>query len=140
MEIKKTAKGWEYDGIIFADKRSAILTKKANESASSAFNKSSIPKSGDFYLVYDSADEVSFGQFIEKISNKLNMSLVDLAAAFGVSRQTLFNWMNGNSIPTRKNLESIIQVTRCSLNEIKLALRDNFAIQQKKLFEGLKQA
>ena len=139
MEIKKTSRGWEYDSIVFTDKRSALLTKKASEAAPTS-KRSSVPKAKDLQLVYDSNDDVSFGLFIEKVLKRDDISLVDLAAALGVSRQTLFNWMNGDSIPTRRNLESIMAVTCCSLNEVKVALRDNFAMQQQKLFKGLKQA
>jgi len=95
MDIKKTSRGWEYDGIVFTDKRSALLTKKASEHAP-ASKRSSIPKAKDFQLVYDSNDDVSFGQFIEKVLKRDDTSLVDLAAALDVTRQTPFNWMKGD--------------------------------------------
>ena len=139
MEIKKTNKGWEYDGIIFTDERSALLTKEATEGGQLS-KVGPIPKAKNFKLVYDGERERSFGKFIEKILKAQDKSIIQLASDLDVSRQTLFAWMNGDSVPTRKNLETIIAVTNCRVSDIAAALRDNFAMQQTKLFEGLKEA
>ena len=139
MEIKKTDNGWEYDGIIFKDERSALLTKEATEGGQSS-KVGSLPEAKGFKLVYDGERQRSFGKFVEKILKAQNKSIVQLASDFDVSRQTLFAWMNGDSVPTRKNLEIIIDVTQCRINDVKLALRDNFKMQKVKLFEGLEEA
>ncbi len=134
MEIKKTNKGWEYDGILFKDKRSALLTKKASEGVKSAKKKST---SKDAKLLYDGTRNLSFGKFIEGVLKAQDKSIVQLAADFGVSKQTLFSWMNGDSIPTLRHLETILDVTQCPVRKIRAALHDNFKMQEIRLFENL---
>lgn len=135
MEIRKTQKGWEYDGILFKDKRSALLAREATENEKS----SRIPATdkNDFTLVFDGEHALSFGIFIEDVLRVQDKSIVKLAAEIGVSKQALFDWMNAKSLPSRKNLESIIFVTQRPAKELHLALRDNFKMQEKKLFNGL---
>ena len=137
MEIKKTKKGWEYDGIVFTDEQSALLTKEATENGQAT--KSATPIAKDFKLVYDGERGRSFGKFIEKVLKSQNKSIVQLASELNVSRQTLFAWMNSDSVPTRKNLETIIAITQCRMDDIKLALQDNFERQKVELFEGLQE-
>jgi ribosome-binding protein aMBF1 (putative translation factor) len=134
MEIKKTNKGWEYDGILFKDKRSALLTKKASEGVKSAKKKST---SKDAKLLYDGTRNLSFGKFIEEVLKAQDKSIVQLAADIGVSKQTLFSWMNGDSIPTLRHLETILDVTQCPVRKIRAALHDNFKMQEIRLFENL---
>ncbi len=134
MEIKKTNKGWEYDGILFKDKRSALLTKKASEGVKSAKKKST---SKDAELLYDGTRNLSFGKFIEEVLKAQDKSIVQLAADIGVSKQTLFSWMNGDSIPTLRHLETILDVTQCPVRKIRAALHDNFKMQEIRLFESL---
>lgn len=138
MEIKKTKNGWEYDEISFTDEHSAMLAKR--ESETEMTKKIRVPKSKNFKLVYDSENKKSFGVFIEKILRSQNKSVVEMSAEFKVSRQTLFSWMNGESVPTRNNLAVVLNVTGCHLEEIKLALRDNFERHKVALFEGLSES
>lgn len=137
MEIKKTDKGWEYDGIVFKDKRSALLTKKANEDVKTVPKKAA-QKSKDVKLLYDGGRNLSFGKFIEEVLKAQDKSIVRLAADLQVSKQTLFSWMNGDSIPTLRHLETILDVTKYSIPKIRAALQDNFKIQEQKLFENLR--
>lgn len=117
MEIRKIQEGWEYNHIVFNDEMSAQIIKEATEKVDR--NR-------------------SFGRFIERILKDQNKCIGNLASDINVSRQTLFLWMNGESVPSRKKIETIIRVTKCPINEIKMALKDNFEMQKLKLFKGLK--
>jgi DNA-binding XRE family transcriptional regulator len=71
-------------------------TKKASEGVKSAKKKST---SKDAKLLYNGTRNLSFGKFIEEVLKAQDKSIVQLAADIGVSKQTLFSWMNGDSIP-----------------------------------------
>lgn len=136
MEIKKVAKGWEYDGILFKDERSAHLTKEATESALPTKAKS-VPQSQDFKLKYDGTKGSSFGRFIEQVMTKQDKGIVHLARDLSVSRQTLFDWMNAESVPTIKHLMQLARVTGCSKGELKLAIADNLENQKQKVYSEI---
>jgi DNA-binding phage protein len=137
MEIKKTAAGWEYDGIVFVDERSAIAAKEANEKAHTV---PANDPNAEIRLVYDSDKGTTFGNFVIKFLKQTNGSIVRLAKDIGVSRQALFDWMNAKSIPSRKHVQAILIATGCTQDELKNALHDNFEMQKIKLFEDLKEA
>lgn len=138
MEIKKTAKGWEYDGVVFVDERSALGVKESTEKAAST---SYLPQQNQaIEVIYDGSQPTSFGLFITKFLKTSDLGMVKLAKEIGVSRQALFDWMNSKSIPSRKHVEAIIKVTRCRPGELREALQDNFEMQKTKLFENIRGA
>lgn len=137
MEIKKTSRGWEYNGVIFADEKSAQNAQKSG-TASLKRKPYSIPNPEKFNLVYDGDQRKSFGVFIEQVLKIQDKGILHLAKELKVSRQALFSWMNGESVPTRKNIESLLAVTECPVEALKVALADNFRRMEEKAFEGVK--
>lgn len=137
MEIKKTAAGWEYDGIVFVDERSARATKEADEKGLPVLEND---PNAEIRLVYDDEKGLSFGLFVTQYLKRTDDSIVSLAKNIGVSRQALFDWMNARSIPSRKHVAAILKITGCSPDTLKLALHDNFEMQKTRLFENLKKA
>ncbi len=137
MEIKKTTRGWEYNGVIFADEKSAQNAQKTG-TVSPKRKPYSIPNPEKFKLVYDGDKRQSFGLFIEQVLKIQGKGILQLAKELEVSRQALFSWMNGESVPTRKNIENLLAVTECPVEALKVALADNFRRMEEKAFEGIK--
>lgn len=134
MEIKKTAKGWEYDGVVFTDEMSAEAARSATlESAGHEIESEKL----EARLIYDNERPTSFGLFVTAHLKQSGCSIARLATDLGVSRQTIFDWINAKSIPTRKNVEAILALTSCSPETLRQALHDNFETQKAKLFENL---
>lgn len=138
MEIKKTKKGWEYAGIVFADEDSARRVQEATDKDDSL--PANFPKNPQFELKYDGERPTSFGSFVTDHLRRNNKTIVALADEIGVSRQTLFNWMAGISLPTSKHAASIVAIMGCTALQLIEALEDNFQYPKIKMLEELKQA
>jgi plasmid maintenance system antidote protein VapI len=129
MEIKKVANGWEYDGIVFTTKKDAKSCKDETEKdAPSMLPKGASPKDKPIFE-YDSKDPTSFGEFVAAYSMKNEISFTDLAKNIGVTKQALYDWINGTSMPSAKNSKNIIDATQCSNAELISALKTNLYIK-----------
>lgn len=138
MEIKKTKNGWEYAGIVFTDEESARRVQEASEKDNSL--PANFPKSPQFELKYDGERPTSFGSFVTDYLKKNDKTIVAFAEEIGVSRQTLFNWMSGISLPTGKHAAIIKEVMNCTALQLIEALEDNFQYPKLKMLEELKRA
>jgi DNA-binding XRE family transcriptional regulator len=126
MEVKKTARGWEYGGVVFTDERSAQLTKQAEDEAKAlGIKPEPLPKPEEFKLVYDGTEGKSFGIFIERILKEQDTSIAQLSKAIGVSRTTLYSWMSAESLPNTTTLKAILEVTKAEPETVWYALKDN---------------
>lgn len=57
------------------------------------------------------ADVRTIAEHVENIRNIFNVSISDLAAIFGVSRQMLYKWLNNESRPESDKQEKIVRVS-----------------------------
>ncbi len=138
MEIKKTDKGWEYNGIVFSDEKSAIETKALEESSSSDAESIFVGSEGAKLVVeYEEEEQETFGKFIGSILKNQRMNLRQLALELAVSEQTIYAWMRGMSIPTSKNLGKLMEIAKCDTVSIITALNFNFENSKKKLASEL---
>ena len=126
MEIKKTPKGWEYDGLLFTTKKDALECKASTE------KDNTLPEdlkmgSGKVKIIYDSEHHTSFGYFVSQIiiNSKGKLTIKSLAEKIGVSKQTFFSWVNGDSLPSAANTEKIRKITRSTKEDIYKALLTN---------------
>ncbi|MBC7532316.1 MAG: helix-turn-helix transcriptional regulator [Oligoflexus sp.] len=64
-------------------------------------------------------------------------SVALLAQEIGVSRQTLFSWMNGEVVLTAKHAAKAISIIRCDLQTFMKWLDDSYEMQKNKLRESI---
>ncbi len=57
------------------------------------------------------------GGNIESVLEENNMSQQDLARETGISKSTISRYINGNAMPTLKNLVNIAYVLACDISE-----------------------
>lgn len=143
MEIKKDKRGWLYNGNIFTTEEDAHRAKKADEDpeAEAFWSKLDykVPENAQPELAYDGIrSATSFGTFVTKFVSENSMSIVRLAKEIGVSKQSVFDWMNGKSIPSTNHALKLIQVTGCSTDMLMQALSDNFQKQKEQYLQRLK--
>lgn len=126
MEVNKVKGGWSYDGIIFKKKADAFAAKEANEKDDSlpSFLKGNKPRS---YMIYDSDQPTSFGLFVSDYitQGKGKRTIQGLSDEIGVSKQTFFKWINGESFPSEKHVAQIKKVMKCSDKVLVAALMTN---------------
>ncbi len=138
MEIKKTDKGWEFQGIVFSDEKSALETKAFEESSSSETKSIFAGSEGAKFVVeYNEKEQETFGKFIGFILKIRRISLRQLAVEMSVTEQTIYAWMRGISIPTLKHLVKLKGIANCDTSDIINALSFNFENSKKKLASDL---
>jgi transcriptional regulator with XRE-family HTH domain len=125
MEIKKTGKGYEVDGITF-DRRDLaeryVASKGTLEKADTAWLDEKIER------VFDPGkSNPSFRIFIEGLAGQHDLTLGQVAEKVGVTRQTLYNWMDARVIPDPASIEKICRGFAVSRDEVTMATIDNFA-------------
>lgn len=76
---------------------------------------------------YDSEERnPSFKRFLsEKILEK-NISISSLASDLGVSRQAIYNWMDGNALPAKDKVEEIAKIFGIESRNVWRELMTNF--------------
>jgi transcriptional regulator with XRE-family HTH domain len=124
MEIKKTPKGFEVDGITFDTRDVAeryVKSIQTQEKADTAWLDERID-----YKFDPNEKSSSFKLFIEKIARAHSLNITQIAERIGVKRQTLYNWMDGKVMPDKGNLDKIRRIFNVSQEEITLATLDNF--------------
>jgi transcriptional regulator with XRE-family HTH domain len=138
MDVKKTEKGWEYQGIVFSEEKSAFETKALEESSSDEAESIFVGSEGAKFVVeYDEKAQETFGKFIGSILKNNRMSLRQIAKEMSVSEQTIYTWMRGLSIPTPKHLVKLKEIAKCDTADIIAALNFNFENSKKKLASDL---
>jgi transcriptional regulator with XRE-family HTH domain len=125
MEIKKTAKGFEVDGISFdtidvAERYCESLQTK--EKGDTAWLDEKID-----YAFDPAMNNPSFKNFVENIAQANSHNLKQIASKIGVTRQTLYNWMDGKVIPDPASIDKICKAFNVSKKDVTLATIDNFA-------------
>lgn len=117
MAIKKTDKGWEYAEITFR-------SKEAAEAALYADNNNDEKKLDLDGEILEVDQETSFGSFLMPYLRE-GKTIVGIAKGAGVSKQTLFAWINGDALPRTKNAEKLISLLKCSRVDLAKAIRTN---------------
>lgn len=125
VEIKKTGKGFEVDGISFdtidvAEKYLESLQTK--EKGDTAWLDEKID-----YAFDPAMNNPSFKIFVEKIAQAHSHNLKQIAGKIGVTRQTLYNWMDGKVIPDPASIDKICKAFNVSKKDVTMATIDNFA-------------
>lgn len=126
MEIKKVKNGYEVNGVVFATRALAkryvkdLESQKGKKAASSWLNETI-----DF--VYDSNEaSPSFKAFIANIALNHRLTMKQIADKLGVTRQTLYNWMDGSVIPDPNSLDKVGRAFGFARSDVIIALIDNF--------------
>ena len=135
MGIKKTNKGWEYEGIVFVDEASAKRALKADLEGNDDFLETQGNKKLE--VIYDSmSHRTSFGDFISAYLLENHYTITALAKKCGASKQTFHNWINGTSMPNKQNFIQLQEVFKVSSRELQAALKTNLKdYLEKKLLE-----
>lgn len=60
----------------------------------------------------DQLDVRTAAEHIENIRNVLNPAIAELAGLFDVSRQSIYKWLSGDSIPESDKLDKIVELSR----------------------------
>ena len=119
MEIKKVKNGWEYDGLVFTDRSEAEEVKKKSEID---FIESDLVIESP-RVAYDKNKPTSFGLFVSEYIFKKGGTTTSLAGSLEVSKQVLYKWINGDSIPTKENTLQILKFMKCSKRELSKAFK-----------------
>lgn len=137
MGIEKVKDGWLYDGLLFVKKKDAEAAMKASEQEQSLPEGFEEDREKKIHLLYDDEDARSFGffvfQFLKKHKGKKTIKAV--AQEIGVSKQTFFKWINGESMPSAKHCRDIKRVMKCGNPELFRALRTNSQAQMAKVLD-----
>lgn len=125
MDIKevKSKSGktlYEVDGISFAARELAEEHVNSEEG-----HKYDVTGEPEYIIDDDDATAPSFKRFIASVIFKKQMSLLALAKSLEVSRQTLYSWIEGSTMPERKHVERVARVLGVSEKAVWQALRDN---------------
>jgi len=129
MEIKKVKDGWKYAGITFSDKTSALKARKAEE----AKTPSEIQKDAKLDVIFDKDHQTSFGLLISEYIEHNKRSMSAIAIDLNVSRQALYNWINGSSLPTTEKAENIMRVLNCTPTRLATAIETNLKFHRAKI-------
>jgi hypothetical protein len=123
-EIKKVKAGWVYDGVLFVDERDAIEALNADKLG----NAYEVDSNAKIRFEYSTEMEASFGRFVLqfiKQNSGIATTVMQFAAGIDVSRPTLYEWMKGNSMPSRKHIDRIVEFTGVNRLELATALSTN---------------
>ncbi len=136
MGIKKTAKGYEVDGITFDSK--AVAERYVKDQSTKAKADTAWLDEKIDYVSDPQKRQPSLRVFMEKLaqSNSLNMS--QMAERIGITRQTLYNWMDGKVIPDPASIDKICRAFAVGKDEVTMATIDNFASAYPELVAKIK--
>lgn len=114
MEIKKVDGGWEYDDIIWEDYDDLLASIEAEKRSPG----SNIDSNQKLRFVYDdSQGKDCFGYYVARYLEKPHSSITDLASRIGVSRETIYKWIDGSQ-PSAKNIHKVAEVLGVSIERL----------------------
>ena len=74
-----------------------------------------------FECQYTKIDARATGEKIASLLNAYEISVKELANKLGVSNQSVYKWINGQSLPTLENLFQISRILKIPMDEIVVA-------------------
>lgn len=114
MEIKKVAGGWEYNGILWKDYDQLLASIKAEESSPGT----DINSKAKLRFVYDSSQgQDCLGYYVAQYLDKPKTSITSLAQEIGVSRETIYKWIEGSQ-PSAKNIHKVAEVLDVTIDQL----------------------
>lgn len=129
MEVKKVKNGWEFSGITFSDKASALKAKKSEDTKMPSY----IKNNAKLDVIFDKDHQTSFGILISEYIARNKRSMSAIAKDLHVSRQALYNWINGSSLPTTEKAEYIMKVLNCTPARLAKAIDTNLKFHRAKI-------
>lgn len=114
MAIKKVEGGWEYDGILWQDYDQLLASIEAEKRSPG----SSLDSTQKLKFVYDdSQGEDCLGYYVARYLEKPHNSISKLAKSIGVSRETIYKWIEGSQ-PSAKNIPKVSEVLGVSIERL----------------------
>lgn len=71
-------------------------------------------------------DTAAFGHRIKNRRTEKNLSIKDMEEFFGISRQALYNWEKGKSLPTYDNLLALAKFLELTVDELLTSSNSEF--------------
>lgn len=138
MEIKRKPNGFEVNGVVFDTEDLAeryLESLKSGDQVVGDLNW--LDESIDYTFDSDDDSNPSFKVFMEEIIQKHGLNLKQAAERIGVTRQTLYNWMNAEVIPDSASVDKICKAFGVKRLDVEMAYRDNVAKTFPDLFQIL---